>query len=236
MKVSIEITPPSLPRRRRARLVAAAALGLALVLPATVLASHIFTDVPTSMSGHNAISAVAGARITVGCTATTYCPTASVTREQMAIFLQRGLSRVTGAQDLEVGELSDVDATQNTMTLLIGGNVGGTQFVKADASFTGTVDDATGCPCTIFVYIRTNSGWSSEGTGVTVNAEGWYSGADTLTFPANTGTTETIFTTASRTGTGVISIYTDMSAISGAFGSTGTDVAGAPTGTGKRAQ
>lgn len=236
MKVTVEVTRPSLPRRRRARFIAVATLGLALILPATALASHVFSDVPNTMSGHNAIAAVAGARITVGCTPTTYCPTANVTREQMAIFLQRGLSRVAGAQDLAAGTLTDVDETQNSMTMTIGGNSGGTQFVKVDASFTGEVQDATGCPCTIFVYIRTDSGWSSEGTGVTVNSEGWYSGATTLTFPADTGTTETIFTTAVQDSTGVISIYTDMSAISGAFGSAGTDVAGAPTGTGKRAQ
>jgi S-layer homology domain len=30
--------------------------------------------------------------LTAGCTATTYCPTATVTREQMAIFLDRALT------------------------------------------------------------------------------------------------------------------------------------------------
>ena len=37
--------------------------------------------------------------LTVGCTASTYCPTANVTREQMAIFLDRALDLSSTAED-----------------------------------------------------------------------------------------------------------------------------------------
>ncbi len=47
-----------------------------------------FTDDETSSHEAN-INRIAAAGITTGCTATTYCPTANVTREQMAAFLRR---------------------------------------------------------------------------------------------------------------------------------------------------
>ena len=75
MKVTIELGRPAIPRRPRPRRVALAGALLAFLLPATVLANHIFTDVPTTMSGHAAIEAVFDAGVTGGCTATTYCPT-----------------------------------------------------------------------------------------------------------------------------------------------------------------
>lgn len=56
-----------------------------------------FTD--TDGDVHEAsIGAVAAAGITSGCTATTYCPTANITRGQMAVFLSRaeGLTPVEG--------------------------------------------------------------------------------------------------------------------------------------------
>ncbi len=234
MKVTVEFTRPRMPHRRRSKVAAGAVLALSLVLPATALANHIFTDVPTSMSGHAAIEAVADARITVGCTPTTYCPTAPVTREQMAIFLQRALPRIAGAQDLVGSLVTGTEATQNSIVLRIGGSAGGTQFVKADVSFTAEVVDATGCPCQAFVYITTNTGLTSEGTVVTLDGVGFESGNATLSFPAATGTNVTIDATAVLEGGGEVYIYTDMSAISGAFGSTGTDAVRSGLGTGDR--
>ena len=234
MKVTVEVTRPQMPRRRRSKVAAGALLALALVLPATALASHVFTDVPTSMSGHAAIEAVADARITVGCTPTTYCPTDPVTREQMAIFLQRALPRIVGAQDLIASQVTDTEAMHNSVVLRIGGTTGGTQFVKADVSFTAEVADATGCPCQLFVYITTNTGLTSEGTVISVADVGCESGNATLTFPAATGTNVTINATAFLEGGGEVYLYTDMSAISGAFGSTGTDQVRTEVGNGDR--
>ena len=63
-------------------------LSRALALPAT--ATDYFTDDETSTHEQN-INRVKAAGITSGCTPTTYCPTAPVTRGQMAAFLQRAL-------------------------------------------------------------------------------------------------------------------------------------------------
>ncbi|MDQ3500751.1 MAG: S-layer homology domain-containing protein, partial [Actinomycetota bacterium] len=61
----------------------------ALQLPASTF--DYFGDDEGSI--HEAdINALAQAGITSGCTATTYCPGASVTREQMAAFLHRALA------------------------------------------------------------------------------------------------------------------------------------------------
>ena len=60
----------------------------ALELPATL--TDYFTDDETS-THEDSINRVKAAGITSGCTATTYCPTAPVTRGQMAAFLQRAL-------------------------------------------------------------------------------------------------------------------------------------------------
>ncbi len=234
MKVTIEFVRPPSPTRRSRRLLVCLVLCLILAVPATALASHIFTDVPDTMSGHAAIEAVADARITVGCTASTYCPTAPVTREQMAIFLQRALPRIAGAQDLVGSQVTAVEAVQNSIVIRPGGVAGGTQFVKADVSFTVEVTDATGCPCTLYVYVTTSTGQSSEGTIVSVDGVGYESGNATLAFPAPTGADVTIAATAAMDGGGEVFVYADISAISGAFGSHGTDIASDGTRTGRR--
>ena len=56
--------------------------------------AYYFTDVPTTLPYHAAnINALAGHRITVGCTADgkTFCPDANVKRDQMASFIARAL-------------------------------------------------------------------------------------------------------------------------------------------------
>ncbi len=66
----------------------AAFLDRALGLPGT--ATDYFTDDETSIFEIN-INRLAAAAITTGCTATTFCPLATVTRGQMAAFLHRAL-------------------------------------------------------------------------------------------------------------------------------------------------
>jgi Tol biopolymer transport system component len=63
-------------------------LARAFALPAT--ATDFFTD-DTGTTHEANINKVAAAGITTGCTPTTYCPTADVTRGQMAAFLRRAL-------------------------------------------------------------------------------------------------------------------------------------------------
>jgi hypothetical protein len=64
-------------------------LARAFDLPAT--ATDYFTD-DTGTTHEGNINRIAAAGITTGCTATTYCPKADVTRGQMAAFLRRALS------------------------------------------------------------------------------------------------------------------------------------------------
>lgn len=59
------------------------------VAKASPLASHQFTDVPTSASYHNAVEWLVNREITFGCTVTQFCPNNTVTRAQMALFMQR---------------------------------------------------------------------------------------------------------------------------------------------------
>jgi len=60
--------------------------------PPAVGASTGFTDVPVSYWAAAWIKQLAVEGITGGCAAGTYCPTAPVTRDQMAVFLQRVFS------------------------------------------------------------------------------------------------------------------------------------------------
>jgi hypothetical protein len=66
------------------------ALALALAaFPLGALASHDFADVPDSNPFHADISALAASGVTTGCGGGNYCPSAFVTREQMAAFMNR---------------------------------------------------------------------------------------------------------------------------------------------------
>ncbi len=75
--------------RRGARLITAAILVVALVIPGAVIASDSFGDVPDSNTFHDDITAILERGITTGCGGGNYCPSGTVTREQMAAFLNR---------------------------------------------------------------------------------------------------------------------------------------------------
>ncbi len=60
-----------------------------MAFPIGVIASHQFSDVPDSNPYHNDIAAVADSGVTTGCGGGKYCPSAFVTREQMAAFMNR---------------------------------------------------------------------------------------------------------------------------------------------------
>lgn len=77
------------PRTRRP-LALVAAIVAVLVLPAVAIASHdAFTDVSPGSTHAQGIHYVAETGITQGCTPTQFCPTESLTRQQMATFLYR---------------------------------------------------------------------------------------------------------------------------------------------------
>jgi glucose/arabinose dehydrogenase len=71
-------------------------LDRALNLPSTAV--DAFTD-DDGMTGEGAINRIAAAGITTGCTDTTFCPDAVVTREQMASFLARALELDPSSSD-----------------------------------------------------------------------------------------------------------------------------------------
>ena len=97
--------PPAL----NIRLVVAIA---ALAFPLGVLANHQFSDVPTGASYHDDVEALVNAGVTTGCGGGEYCPTDSVTRGQMAQFLNR-LGNLDGnsAPSVDADELDGLDST-----------------------------------------------------------------------------------------------------------------------------
>jgi hypothetical protein len=89
------------------------AVGLVLGLAAAGLASHQFSDVPTSAIYHGAVEWIANRGITTGCATGLYCPDDAVTRAQMALFMWRLGARLTPA-DVPVqgsGASLDLDAS-----------------------------------------------------------------------------------------------------------------------------
>jgi hypothetical protein len=60
-----------------------------LAMAVTAIASHQFSDVPTSASYHGAVEWMVNRGISLGCATGLYCPNDSVTRAQMALFMQR---------------------------------------------------------------------------------------------------------------------------------------------------
>ena len=77
---------------RRTSTFAAAALAMALGCgadPAQAQQCSVFTDVFITDSFCPAVQWLRNRNITLGCTATAYCPGNSVTRAQMALFMNR---------------------------------------------------------------------------------------------------------------------------------------------------
>lgn len=132
-------------RRRRGPLALVAA-ALILALPAIAIASHQFSDVPTSSPFHTNIARLVGSGITAGCGSGRFCPKATVTREQMAAFMSRGLGRAA----LGTGTISMADAADfyvGTVRIAIGGASGGTGFATVSADVNAVTDVPGLCPC-----------------------------------------------------------------------------------------
>ncbi len=215
--------------RPRRKLVVAGAVLAALLLPASVVASHIFSDVPTGMTGHAAIEAIYDAGITGGCGGTKYCPSDPVTRAQMALFMQRGFPRVafgptTGGD--QIGS-DDTGTTIDLMTLHSAGGSGKTQFVKVDASVTLDITDVTGCPCEVKLSLAAGSEIAPFLTFATVVETGRQVIPLTFAAPIDTNTDVPIGVVADfdpDIATPVITGTADITAITAPFGSSGTDV------------
>jgi hypothetical protein len=96
------IPRPRAPRVRRSTIFLILVTA-ALAFPVGVWANHQFDDVPTAASYHDDVEALVNAGVTSGCddSPPLYCPTATVTRAQMAQFLNR-LGSLDGESDPSV--------------------------------------------------------------------------------------------------------------------------------------
>ncbi|MBI5962992.1 MAG: S-layer homology domain-containing protein [Chloroflexi bacterium] len=79
--------------------------GVAFVPPT---ATGVFSDVPVGSFGADFIEQLAADSITSGCGGGNYCPGASVTRAQMAIFLVRAMHGIAFVPPTATGVFSDV--------------------------------------------------------------------------------------------------------------------------------
>lgn len=136
--------------RRRAALIAGIVLALAAA-PALVFASHQFTDVPDGSPYHAQIGALAGAGISAGCTATTYCPKSTVTREQMAAFLNRGLGYSVANVNYVTASEADADFVTE-VTIPARAQAGGTAYVEVTATV-NVWDGSDSCPCGVYAFV-----------------------------------------------------------------------------------
>ncbi|HEX9712645.1 MAG TPA: S-layer homology domain-containing protein [Actinomycetota bacterium] len=98
--------------KRRLAVIAAAA-AVAIIVPAALTsASDSFSDVSSSHPFHDHINAIVNAGITAGCGSGKYCPSSSVTRGQMAVFLNK-------LGDLDGTSLPVVDAFMLNSTIYL---------------------------------------------------------------------------------------------------------------------
>lgn len=224
VSIHVNITLPRWLQTKTRRKAAALALTAALVIPGLALASHSFSDVPDSNAFHTNISRVYGARITTGCSATEYCPSANVTREQMAAFLARSGGRVASTTISN----AIVPATYGpigTLAIKAGDVTGGTAYVKVDVAFRAYAVDV-GCPCDGSVYISDANGpiqFATYSLGVLSSGQTHDSSAVSVVVSVPTGVTKTFTINAQRrTGTAT-TIYTSGTATATTFpfGATG---------------
>ncbi len=242
------MAPSSRRRPRFLRRLALIGLALAMVIPAGgALASHRFNDVPTSHQFHTAISAIADAGVTTGCSQGTnnYCPDGLVTRGQMAAFMSRlgalspgsapkvnadrldglhanGLTRVASMSSTTlVNILNNTTNYQFGPDLVITAPAAG--FVTVNAGVTFRTPDCTDV-CFAYAHVRhVQSNATSIDTGAYATADhDQASGSIHRVFPVNAGV-NTFRVEIHRTGTeGIMrGHFVSATALYTPFGSTG---------------
>jgi hypothetical protein len=100
-----------------------------IAFPLGVLASHQFSDVPSTSPYHNDIDAIADVGVTTGCGGGKYCPKDYVTREQMAAFMNR--LGALGPGKAPVVNADKVDGLDSTSLML------GTATIRSGTTVTG---------------------------------------------------------------------------------------------------
>lgn len=130
------------PRRLRRRVaLVIGALALAFAVPAMALAvTATFTDVPPTHAFYKDVERMYAARITTGCSAGKYCPSANVTRGQMAAFLGRtgGLAE-QGAGGFDLTTQGAIILAE--VTIKPGAASGGTVYVQLVGTFGAYTQD-----------------------------------------------------------------------------------------------
>jgi hypothetical protein len=238
--------PVSVRRRsfRRRLAVAVTVLAVVVGVPAAVYASHAFSDVPTGASFHTEIGNVEGAAITGGCGGGKYCPTANVTRGQMAAFLGRGLGRAAADFGNPTAATSE-GILVSSVTIKPGAATGGTVMLQLTATVHATIEDEAGCPCETTFWIQDDTKVLSfdvilqnqgplVGTGETANQTA--NGATSFFIEVPSGVSGTYDLIAQTTaGTGEVFAYGDLSAAYVPFGPTGgNDLGNGLAGSGPR--
>ena len=129
---------PSITLSGRRLVIVTAAIAVLIAFPMGALAVASFTDVPEGSTYFNDVEALKASGVTTGCTATTYCPKAYVTREQMAAFLNRlgalgaGKTPVVNAAELGGFRAQDlIRVATNGSPNLLDGDVSGTAALHA---------------------------------------------------------------------------------------------------------
>lgn len=217
----------ALQRRGRWTLALVAVLAIAAAVPAVVLASHDFTDVPTGSTFHQTISNIKDAGITVGCTATTYCPDDPVTRGQMSAFLNRAAGRggVFVDSGVSLGD-SFGDIVSGTIT------TPGAGWILATGASRAYTSSTSGCPCQIAMQLtdptpNTSYFYSDELENKTTE-ETNAAISNTWLFPVSTKGQHTVTLQMSRTGTGNVLADATLTLVWVPFGPSGAGNDGAP--------
>jgi hypothetical protein len=194
-----------------------------------------FIDVPPSNPFYADINAIQGAGITSGCGGGNFCPTDNITRQAEAAFVHRAAGRAgvgfgTGAVTSDGVDLGD-------LTMSIGGVSGQTQFVMLTAQVDTQIQSLTGCPCETYFAIYSDTAADYVVVGSTMNdslpaaggsvADAVQSTVAAGVIPVASGTTQTFHLDAFLVGgTGTVTGYGTLNAITAPFGSTGTDTLG----------
>lgn len=221
-----------IPASGKSRVIAGLLAMVLIAIPGVILASHQFADVLDSHQFHIPIARLKDAGITGGCSATTYCPDASVTRAQMAGFLNRGLGR--GSANYGFIDFADAALTYITdTTVTTGGVAGGTGFVLVNASVTGYTDAAGVCPCDVQVRVDGPTEQSPSmyfDISDTATPTGYRNGSASVTwmFEAPSGTSQNYFLSADLVGSGTLAgtFEGSISAVYVPFGATGGSTLG----------
>jgi hypothetical protein len=193
---------------RRALVFVAIAIA-AIAFPLGVIASHQFGDVPDSNTYHNDIDAIADAGVTTGCGGGNYCPSAFVTRGEMAAFMNR-----LGA--LAPGRTPVVNATK-----LDGLN--STDFVRYDAVDQGRFV----CAVPSFRPQSSTTPWASDGVGIWASSATDASFECTILIPDG-ATISAVRWTIDDSSAEVVDCFLNLSNTAGAFGMASALSSGTP--------